>query len=105
MLRHGGSQPCAVEGAYAPRMSRQERRGVLEFFKYGIISTWQADIIIKDQQPANEMTAVGFCSWRCVENGDLEKVRNSVTAVRVKKSRQCILRIIQQNAEVKAFDV
>ena len=27
----GGSQTCAVEGAYAPRTSRQERRGVLEF--------------------------------------------------------------------------
>ena len=27
----GGSQACAVEGAYAPRTSRQERRGVLEF--------------------------------------------------------------------------
>jgi hypothetical protein len=26
----GGSQTCAVEGAYAPRTSRQERRGVLE---------------------------------------------------------------------------
>ena len=31
MLRHGGSQTCAVEGAYALRTSRQERRGVLEF--------------------------------------------------------------------------
>ena len=31
MLRHGGSQPCAVEGAAAPRTSRQERRGVLEY--------------------------------------------------------------------------
>ena len=30
-VRHGGSQTCAVEGAYAPRMSRQERRGVLEY--------------------------------------------------------------------------
>ena len=30
MLRHGGSQTRAVEGAYAPRMSRQERRGALE---------------------------------------------------------------------------
>ena len=29
----GGSQPCAVEGAYAPRTSRQERRGVLEHLK------------------------------------------------------------------------
>ena len=27
----GGSQTCAVEGAYAPRTSRQERRGVLEY--------------------------------------------------------------------------
>ena len=27
----GGLQTCAVEGAYAPRTSRQERRGVLEF--------------------------------------------------------------------------
>ena len=26
----GGSQTCAVEGAYAPRTSRQERRGVFE---------------------------------------------------------------------------
>ena len=26
MFRHGGSQTCAVEGAYAPRMPRQERR-------------------------------------------------------------------------------
>ena len=26
----GGSQPCAEEGAAAPRTSRQERRGVLE---------------------------------------------------------------------------
>ena len=31
MLRHGGSQTCAVEGVYAPRTSRQERRGVLEY--------------------------------------------------------------------------
>ena len=31
MLRHGGSQTCAVEGALAPRTSRQERRGVLEY--------------------------------------------------------------------------
>ena len=30
MLRHGGSQTCAVEGALAQRTSRQERRGVLE---------------------------------------------------------------------------
>ena len=30
MLRHGGSQTCAVEGADALRTSRQERRGVLE---------------------------------------------------------------------------
>ena len=30
MLRHGGSQTCAVEGADAPRTSRQERQGVLD---------------------------------------------------------------------------
>ena len=29
-VRHGGSQTSAVEGVYAPRMSRQKRRGVLE---------------------------------------------------------------------------
>ena len=28
----GGSQTCAVEGTYAPRTSRQERRGVLKYF-------------------------------------------------------------------------
>ncbi len=32
----GGSQTCAVEGAYAPRTSHQERRGVLEDESTGI---------------------------------------------------------------------
>ena len=35
MLRHGGSQTCAVEGAFC-RALRQERHGVLEYMLFDV---------------------------------------------------------------------
>ena len=56
MLRHGGSQTCAVESADAPCAARQERRGVLElkFLIYNdvqsIIMTGTKEIFMEKRQ-------------------------------------------------------